>query len=90
MDRALSTIHIRVWRRASSIRLGHVVEAVVTEAILTSLLGLVVITDVAPLPPCVVSRPTVALNNVILIQVGGAITLAVTVVRGHRGRCSVS
>ena len=81
---------VRVWRRAGSIGLGHVVAGVITKAIIASRLGLVVITDVAPLPPCAVSRPTVALDSVIIIQVSSAITLAVTVVRGHRGRSSVS
>ena len=72
------------------VRLGHVITAVITKVILASIHGLLILTDVAPLSICGVCRLTVALNGVVLIQVGGAVTLAVTVVRGYRGRSSYS
>ena len=70
------------------VRLGHVVAAVIAKSILASIHGLLILTDVAPLSGCGVSRLTVALNSVVLIQVGGAITLAGAVSRCCRGGSS--
>ena len=70
------------------VRLGHVVAVIIAKVILASIHGLLIRTDVTPLSICGVGRPTVALDGVVLIQVGGAVTLAVAVVRGHRGRSS--
>ena len=65
------------------VRLGHVVATVIAKVILASIHGLLILTDVAPLSICGVCRLTVALNGVVLIQVGGAVTLAVTIEVGR-------
>ena len=58
------------------------------ESILASTHSEVVLADVTPLPACGVSRPTVALDYVITIQVCGPITLTVTQGQGDWSRCS--
>ena len=54
----------RIWWRACSIWLGHVVATVVPEGVVASIHSDLVRADVAPLPLCGVSSPAVTLDNV--------------------------